>query len=513
MSLHHDLLLKLNRITKIYPNQVVANDDINLNIQHSHVHVIVGENGAGKTTLMNIIFGLIQPTAGEIIFKGKKTQFKTTLESIQAGIGMIHQHFKLVPSLTVLENCFLGIEPKKFMFTHRQKMKKILNTFLNQFDIKLPLEKNAGECSTATKQLIEIIKTLIRGADLIIMDEPTSLLAPQERDRLFNIVNKLKKNGKAIIFITHKLDEALSMGDEITIMRQGKIIKSFDNHKNVLVASDLIRLLFKGKPKNLEVEKYEIGEEVLLSFHSVNLKIKAKTSLSDITFSLHKGEILGVAGLADSGQQEIIGIIMGHENQFSGLFKLNGKVISQHTPQRARALQISYIPSDRLTIGSDGDLSLWENLISTQLDSKWVAEQFRLNKSKIQHYTQDLMQSFSIKASSPSMKVENLSGGNIQKTILARELSAKSKIILADNPTSGVDSESALFIRQQLLNQKNKGKGILLFSHDLEELKQLSDRIIVLYQGRINGEFFRDDVSDDYQLGESMMGAKAGNRS
>ena len=424
---------------------------------------------------------------------------------------MIHQHFKLVPSLTVLENCFLGIEPKSFIFSNHREMKNILNTFLHKFDIKLPLEKKIEDCSTATKQLIEIIKTLIRGADLIIMDEPTSLLAPQERDKLFNIIRKLKQNGKTIIFITHKLDEALSMGDEITIIRQGKVLNTFHNHNNNLKEFDLIQMLFKGNSKNIKVEKRDMDEDVVLSFQGVTLKGKTVTSLSDVSFNLHKGEILGIAGLADSGQQEIIDIIMGYENQYSGIFRLNGKIITHHTLQRARALQVSYIPSDKLSIGSDGNLSLWHNLISTQLDSKWVANIFRLKKSKIRRYTQELMQSFSIKASSPSMKVENLSGGNIQKTILARELSVKSKIILADNPTSGVDSESALFIRQQLLNQKNKGKAVLLFSHDLEELKLLSDRIIVLYQGKINGKFHNNDALNDYRLGESMMEAKAGN--
>ena len=510
MSLSDETLLQLIGITKIYANHVVANDHINLSLQKGQIHVILGENGAGKTTLMNILFGLIQPTSGEIVFKGKKTRFKTTFESIEAGIGMIHQHFKLVPSLSVQENCYLGIEPKRFFFINHRKMKETLKKFLTQYDIKLSLEKKVQECSTATRQLIEIIKTLIRGADLIIMDEPTSLLAPQERDRLFNIIRRLQKEGKTIIFITHKLDEALSMGDEITIMRQGKVLKTFYNHANDLKASDLIQMLFKGEPKNLVVEKHDMDKEVVLNFQGVSLLGKTNAPLRDVSFSLHKGEILGIAGLADSGQQEIIHIIMGYEAGFTGLFRLISNDIAKHTPQRARAMGISYIPSDRLTIGSDGNLSLWENLISTQLDSDWVASNFRLKKSKIQSYSRGLMQSFSIKAASPSMKVGNLSGGNIQKTILARELTNTSQIILADNPTSGVDSESASFIRQQLLNQKNKGKAILLFSHDLEELKQLSDRIIVLYRGRINGEFHSEDVLDDYQLGESMLGAKAG---
>lgn len=528
MSLPDEPLLQLYGITKIYPNQVMANDDINLNIRKETIHVILGENGAGKTTLMNILFGLIQPTTGEMIFKGKKACFQTTFESIQAGIGMIHQHFKLVPSLSVLENLFLGIEPKRFFFTNHREMKEILNTFLNKYDIRLPLEKKVEECSTATRQLIEIIKTLIRGADLIIMDEPTSLLAPQERDSLFNIIRRLKKDGKTIIFITHKLDEALSMGDEITIMRQGKVLNtlelrrthpgscstnSIDSRKKDLKESDLIQMLFKGEHKNLEVEKRDIDEEVVLSFQGVNLNGKTKGSLCDVSFCLHKGEILGVAGLADSGQQEIIRIIMGYENEFTGLFEMNRKVIAHHTPYKARSMHVSYIPSDRLSMGSDGNLSLWENLISTQLDSDWVSGLLHLKKSKIQHYTRSLMQHFSIKAPSSSMKVGKLSGGNIQKTILARELTTKSQIILADNPTSGVDLESASFIRQQLLSQKKKGKAILLFSHDLDELKLLSDRIIVLYQGRINGEFHMDDDVDDYQLGKNMLGAKTGNLS
>src|SRR6056297_1643465 len=509
MSAPYKPHLKLVGITKVYPNNVVANKNIDLTINRGRVHVIVGENGAGKTTLMNVLFGMIPPTSGEIVFKGKKMSFKSTYDSIKAGIGMIHQHFKLADSLTVLENCFLGIEPKKLFFTNRSKMKQILNTFLRKYDLQLPIDKKAGQCSTSTRQLLEIIKTLIRGAELLIMDEPTSLLMPQERDRLFNIITKLKKEDKTILFVTHKLYDALTIGDDITVMRQGRILVTIDKTKRELNRQDLLKMIFKNPSKELFHHTIDTTtEKVLLAFNDICLEENSKNTLNNLSFSLHKRETLGFAGLTDSGQQEIINIIMGYERTYTGLFQVLGKTISRHTPQKARSMNLSYIPSDRLSIGSDVNLSIWENLISTQLDSTNISSPLKLKKSYIMKHTFDLMQAFTIKAHSPFVKVGNLSGGNIQKTILARELSNNAQIILADNPTHGVDNESEVFIRRHLTKEKNRGKAILLFSNDLEELKALSDRIIVLYQGTINGEFTNIEELDEYVLGACMLGRK-----
>jgi len=500
-------LLILKEITKIYPNKCVANRQINLTIKKGRVHVILGENGAGKTTLMNILFGLIQPTSGEMKFRGKEQRFLTTADAIKAGIGMVQQHFKLVPSLSLLENCFLGIESKKFFFTNNRKMRRVLNDFLVKYDLNLPTEKKAKDCSASVQQLIEIVKTLIRGADLIIMDEPTSLLTPQERDSLFNIISKLKGDGKTIILITHKLKEAMMIGDSLTIMSQGKVLNSFDRSNDNPKECDLIRQLFHGSSKSLpHSSKDDISNEEVLRFLGINLQRKNIHPLKDLSFSLRRGEILGFAGMAESGQREIIEMITGYQRSYSGDFQVYSRPVKHHSPRKARGMNISYIPSDRLNLGSDGNLKLWENCISTQLDSSLVGSRFKLRKRNIFSYVSNLIKQFSIKALNPFVKVEFLSGGNIQKMILARELSTKSEIIVADNPTRGVDIQSAEFIREQLYAEKIKGKAILLFSYDLDELIELSDRIIVLFEGRIIDMFDKGDNLSEYKLGACMLG-------
>ncbi|HPF16771.1 MAG TPA: ATP-binding cassette domain-containing protein, partial [Thermotogota bacterium] len=347
-------LLQLQRITKIYPNGLIANRDIDLMIKRGCVYVILGENGAGKTTLMNIIFGLISPTFGSILYKGKRIAFSSTADAIKAGIGMIHQHFKLVPVLSVLDNCFLGIEPKRFFLTDKRLMKSRLTQLLKEYEFNLPLDKPVSECSTHVRQILEIVKTLIRGAELIIMDEPTSLLAPQERAHLFNIIRSLKKSGKTIILITHKLTEALNIADTLIIMGEGKILQSFISHEENPKQHDLLELLFDNQPVHFnQIDQPCSQDEKLLEFNHINLCKNHHIQLHDLSFTLYKGEILGFAGMANSGQQEIIDIITGYEQDYTGDFRLFGMPPSHHTPLKARKAGITYIPSDRLQQGSD----------------------------------------------------------------------------------------------------------------------------------------------------------------
>lgn len=509
MSVSDEPLLIIKNISKVYPNGVVANKQINLSIEKGSVHVILGENGAGKTTLMNILFGMVQPDSGIIRYMGKNRRFNSTADAIDTGIGMIHQHFKLVPSLSILENCFLGIEPKRLFFTDYKKMKDQMDKFLTQYDMSLPPYISAGDCSTSQRQMIEIIKTLIRGANLIIMDEPTALLTPQERDSLFNIIGKLKNDGKTIILITHKINEAMLIGDFVTIMSEGEVLRTYDQAVSSLKTDDLLKMLFKDGFNNLNpTVQTPSSDSKALSFQKVNLNKQNKTNLYDLSFTVKKGEILGFAGMPDSGQRDIINIVTGYEPSFTGVFKIQGEPVGHYSPVKAREQKVSYIPSDRLNLGSDKELSLWENLFSTQIDSTWMGSPFKLRKRKINDYADNLMRSFRIKAQNPGVKLTVLSGGNIQKTILARELSQTSEIIVADNPTRGIDPRAASFIRKRLYLEKNNGKAILLFSNDLDELMDLSDRIIVLYEGRIIKEFAQVDSLNEYRLGACMLGKK-----
>jgi len=509
MSSLDESLLQLQNITKIYPNGLVANRDIDLTIKRGRVHVILGENGAGKTTLMNIIFGLISPTSGKIIYKGNHITFSSTADAIKAGIGMIHQDFKLVRTLTVLDNCFLGIEPKKFILTDRRKMKNILTRVLKEYDLKLPLDWPVSTCSTHIQQILEIVKNLIRGTDLIIMDEPTSLLAPQERDRLLDIIRTLKKVGKTIILITHKLTEALNTADTLTIMGKGKILQTFDPQEDDPKQHELLGLLFNEKPVHFDqIDHQRIQDERLLAFNRISLYKQQHTLLRDLSFTLYKGEILGFAGMANSGQREIIDIITGYEKGYTGKFWLFGTLIRHHTPKQARKMGIAYIPSDRFQLGSDKQLTLWENLVSTTLDEDSPPHRFVLDQTKIMKHCRKLIKTFHVKAPNPLIQLKTLSGGNIQKVILAREISVNAQIIVADNPTQGVDSQSARSIRNRLKEERDKGKSILLFSQDMDELLSLCDRIIPLYEGQSVTVFERGCSLNAYQLGECILGSK-----
>ena len=507
-------LLQLQRITKIYPNGLIANRDIDLMIKRGCVYVILGENGAGKTTLMNIIFGLISPTFGSILYKGKRIAFSSTADAIKAGIGMIHQHFKLVPVLSVLDNCFLGIEPKRFFLTDKRLMKSRLTQLLKEYEFNLPLDKPVSECSTHVRQILEIVKTLIRGAELIIMDEPTSLLAPQERAHLFNIIRSLKKSGKTIILITHKLTEALNIADTLIIMGEGKILQSFISHEENPKQHDLLELLFDNQPVHFnQIDQPCSQDEKLLEFNHINLCKNHHIQLHDLSFTLYKGEILGFAGMANSGQQEIIDIITGYEQDYTGDFRLFGMPPSHHTPLKARKAGITYIPSDRLQQGSDKHLTLWENLISTTLNTDSESHQLVLDQVKIMEHCRQLMKTFHIRAVNPSIQLNTLSGGNIQKVILARELSENAKIIVADNPTQGLDRHSMRTIQNLLKEERKKEKSILLFSQDMDELISLCDRIISLYEGRFIQVFERGCSLNAFQLGESILGSKEQMRS
>lgn len=450
---------------------------------------------------------MVQPDSGEMIFRGKKIKINTPADAINAEIGMVHQHFKLIESFTVEENLLLGIEPKKWLFIDKKKRKELLELFLKKTGIDLPLKKKVKDCSSGIKQLIEISKTLLRGASLIILDEPTSLLTKKEINTLFKIIEEIKKRSKTLILITHKLDEAFAIGDFITLMKDGKVIKTFSNssskdHKNEITKT--LSLHLKIPQKNM-TEIPQTRREVI-HFKEINFFKKNRVSLKDITFSANSSQIVGFAGAGENGQKEIIDIIMGYENKSSGVYELLGKVIEKNTIHAMRKLNVAYIPSERINQGSDINLSLSENLISTTLDSNHVFSNHTLDNKKIQRLSKQLMKDFFITAKDPGIPLKSFSGGNIQKTILARELSGHSPLIVADNPTSGLDYASSSFIKRMLQSKRDNGASILLFSNELKDLIELSDKIIVLFRGEITGLFHEVKNLSEEQLEEYIIG-------
>ena len=502
-------ILKLEKITKIYPNGVVANKDIDIEFEKGEIHAICGENGAGKSTLMKIIFAIENATSGQIYYKGQPVHFSGSMEAISNGIGMVHQHFMLIPSFTVAQSIILGDEPKKGMFldnaTAIEKTRELAHKY--NFD-DIDVTAKIANLTVSEKQKVEILKTLYRDAEVIILDEPTAVLTPQETDELFNQLRQFKQMGHTIVFISHKLNEVMDISDRITVIRNGH---TYGTYQTADVTMEQLTELIIGRKLDTDFDalKHPVeNAKVLLGVKNLSYKDGGVTKLEDITFSIKAGEILGVAGVQGNGQEEMVRDITGLIPHQSGTVKIDGTDISSMTIKKKRDSGLSYIPEDRMEDGCTVKESIADNIVSTFYQKPPLSGKFFIHNREILKKGRELVERFSVKATSEKDKVGSLSGGNIQKVVVAREWATDPKVMVAEQPTRGIDIGSASNIHEQLIDMRNNGAAILLVSADLNEVMSLSDRLIVMYEGRIVAYFPSLKGVSESELGLYMLGVQ-----
>jgi len=473
---------------------VVALDGVDFELKSGEVCALLGENGAGKTTLMKILYGLLRPDFGKIIIRGKESSIASPAEAIKKRIGMVHQHFELAPSLTVAENVILGLPAKYGFFLDLERSKKEIAKFCLADGLKINPDALVSNLSVGEQQRVEILKALYRGAEILILDEPTAVLTPQESERLFVSLRRLRDEGKSIVFISHKLKEVLAVSDRIVVLRQGR--KVSDISREGATEESLAALMMGRSLINKFSERRKPGEQTVLKVQ--NLTVPGETgrpSLCDVSFTVRQGEIVGVAAVSGNGQKEMMDKLFGLLPASAGKVFLNGRDVTDAAPAELIGMNIARIPEDRLGVGTIPDLSVWENLVIERRREAPCSRNGLVSHRACFETAARRMAEFQIKAASIQAPVRSLSGGNIQKVVLARELAGSPPLILADQPTRGLDAGAADFVHQAFIRAAQAKSAILLVSEDLDELLSLSDRILVLYEGKIIGEVDRKEAS------------------
>lgn len=504
-----DNVLQMNNIMKIYPNGVVAVEDVTFELEKGEIHALLGENGAGKSTLMKVLFGIESPEQGEIILNGTKVDIKSPQEAIKKGIGMVHQHFMLVPSLTVAENIMLGVELKKNkLFIDEHKALEVSKEIAERYNFEIDVSERVEELPVGLKQKVEILKALYRGADILILDEPTAVLTPQETKELFIQLNKLKEKGHTIIFISHKLDEIKEICDRATIMRNGKSMGTYfvkdistSEMSRLMVGRDVV-LTFDKKPCELK--------ETLLKVR--NLSVTGATGIKridNLSFDVKAGEIFGIAGVEGNGQGHLVEVLTGLSNKYQGEITIINQSAKEHTIRELRDAGMAHIPEDRMTFGCAEDMNIMDNVFSNQYYKPEYSSKILLKTKRMEKRTDELIEEYLIKCNSYKQSVGMLSGGNIQKVVVAREFSTDPKIIIANQPTRGIDVGAASFIRQRIIEFRDAGCAVILISADLNEVLELSDRLAVIYKGKFSGVFKDVKNVTEEELGKYMLGIKS----
>lgn len=490
----------LTSITKHF-GTVTANEAVSLSVRTGEVHSLLGENGAGKTTLMKILFGLHQADSGSISVNGEDVDIRRPNDAIALGIGMVHQHFMLVPRLTVTENVVAGTEVSRRGLLDMGTATEQVRELAERYHLKVNPSARVEDISVGEQQRVEILKALYRRARILILDEPTAVLTPQETDDLFNIIHRLKNDGRTIIFITHKLRETMTVSDRVTVLRDGRVVDTVNTAETT--PADLARMMV-GREVLLRVERQPVETgAALLTVDSLSVESALGAHLQDISLAVRAGEILGIAGVEGNGQLELEEAISGLRRHHDGTIRLGDRVL-RGGPDHRRTLGLAHIPSDRQRRGLIGGFSLAWNLI---LGSQWrepFARYGVFRFASIISFAKQLIRDFGIRAAGLFAPVSSLSGGNQQKLIIAREFSREPEVVLACQPTRGVDVGAIEYIHTRLLELREQGKGVLLISAELDEIRALSDRILVLYEGRIVAE--RPADCDDHELGLLMAG-------
>jgi len=495
--------IELKAITKRF-GSLVANDSIDLKVARGEIHAILGENGAGKSTLMNIVYGLVKADSGQILVEDKEVNINEPADALRYGIGMVHQHFMLIPVFTVAENIALGREESRGMFLTLDEVKKKIKALADEFKFDIDPDALIEDLPVGVQQRVEIIKALIYDAKVLILDEPTAVLTPQETDELLNIMRTLRKKGTSIIFITHKLREVKDVADKITIIRLGKVVGSASPDTS---QEDLASMMV-GRQVDLTPNKSETKTgKVILDINKLNVSnALGRKIINSLSLQVKAGEILAIAGVQGNGQSELTRAILNLEDHVDGSIKLDGQEVLGFTVQDALRKGIAYIPESRELDGLIGSFSIAENLILDVHDLAPAASRGQLNNEYINQNSTKLVKEFDIRTQSIFENVSALSGGNKQKVVLARELSRDVKLVVASQPTRGLDVGSIEFVYEKLLSERSANRAILLISSELDEVLELADRIAVIYKGEIVGEV-GPDVSRE-KLGLMMAGIK-----
>lgn len=498
-------ILEMKHISKAFSG-VYANEDIDLSVDKGEIHALLGENGAGKTTLMNILFGIYSADEGEIAWKGRPVHFSSPKDAIEDGIGMVHQHFSLVKRMSVLDNVILGMKTAG-PFVDRKAAKKKLLDLAGRYGLEVDPDAKINTLSVGQQQRVEILKALYRDVELLILDEPTGVLTPSETEQFFDVLRTLKNEGYAVIIITHRMSEIMSISDRVTILRDGKKVKDLvtaDTNPQELSNYMIGRQIDDGY-----VDRNAAGTQNALVLHDITIKKnRKKPALDHIDLEVRKGEILGIAGVDGNGQKELAEVIAGIRKPTSGTMEFLGSDITADKVKARFKKGISYISDDRHADGLVLDMSLADNMILRQYDEYPYSKAGFFNRRHIKEVSMKAIKDYRIKTSGKSTSdtiVKLMSGGNQQKIILAREITEKANLIIANQPTRGLDIGATEFVRKTLLDQRNLGKSVLLISADLEEIMQLSDRVAVMFAGKIMGVLEHDEITLE-KLGLLMGG-------
>ncbi len=496
--------LDLRGITKRFPG-VLANDDVNLSVELGEILALLGENGAGKTTLMNILYGLYTPDAGEVLVDGQNLQLSSPSDSIAAGIGMVHQHFMLIPVFTVTENVILGMEPTKVAGLLDMKAgSRIVKDISERYNLEVDPNALIENLPVGIQQRVEIIKVLSREARYLVFDEPTAVLTPQEVEEFFQIIRGLRETGKGIIFISHKLKEALEIADRIIVMRDGKSVADVIPEE---VTEEEIAELIVGRPVDLVVhkEKAKAGEPVLVVNNLVALDDRDHTAVDGVSFEVRSGEIVGIAGVQGNGQTQLIEAITGIRTSLVGTVSINGQDVTSAVPRDIHSMNVAHVPENRQESGLIINFTVAENMILDSYYAQPYSRGIQMDWDIVNEAAERLVQEYDVRTPSVDTKVSSLSGGNQQKVIVAREFDRDVELVIASQPTRGIDVGSIEYIHARIVEERDKGAAVLIVSSELDEVMALSDRILVMYGGRIVGEF--DPKKDSStEIGLAMLG-------
>lgn len=501
-------VLRMQGITKIYPNGFMANKDITFGIGANEIHALVGENGAGKTTLMKILFGMEDHQEGSIFINGKEEKIANSLDAIAKGIGMVHQHFMLLPSLTVAENVTLGVEPMKNGLYDFEGAVRATQEIADKYNFKINARMKVRDCSVAQMQKIEILKALIKGAKILILDEPTAVLTPQETDELFEQLFTLRDSGVSVIFISHKLEEVMRICSRVTVLRRGKCMGTFDTEG--LDESKISRLMV-GRDVVLKIDKEEpkLGNPILEIKDLVRINSYGIHVLDGVSFTLHGGEVIGIAGVEGNGQTELSEVLSGLEEFTSGDVVLNGTSIIGKSVHEIRELGMAYIAEDRMVEGVAGEMSIEMNIMADRFDKPEFRKGMFVDSKKIRKQCEEYIKEFEIACDGPDQPTRMLSGGNIQKVVVAREFTSGANFLLANQPTRGIDVGTAEMIRKTIVKKtREENTGTILISADLNEVIECSDRLLVMRDGRVVAAFPKASEVSEELLGEYMLGLK-----